>query len=198
MRKLWFGGSFNPIHFGHLICSRAVAEAAGFDRVVLIPSGHPPHKPDEPAMAEALHRLEMCRLAVAGDDFFVVDDVEVSRSGPSFTVDTVAELKARGETEVAWLIGADMALYLPSWHDPAKLLAETNLVLMARPGWTLDWLKMPAGFRHLEKHVVTAPQLEISSTIIRNRLAAGRPIHYLTPDSVIRYIGKQGLYTKKH
>jgi nicotinate-nucleotide adenylyltransferase len=198
MRKLWFGGSFNPIHVGHLVCARAVAEAAGFDQVTLIPSGQSPHKSAEFAMAEAHHRLEMCRLAIAGDDFFTVDDIEVSRAGPSFTVDTVAELKRRGEPEVAWLIGADMALFLPSWHQPATLLAETNLILMARRGWSIDWLKMPAEYRHLEKNVVTAPQLEISSTTLRDRLAAGKSIRYLTPDPVIQYIEEKQLYSKKH
>jgi nicotinate-nucleotide adenylyltransferase len=198
MRKLWFGGSFNPIHVGHLICARAVAESAGFDQITLIPSGQSPHKSAEYAMADANHRLEMCRLAVAGDDFFAVDDIEVRRSGPSFTVNTVTELKARGETEVAWLIGADMALFLPSWHQPARLLAETSFFLMARPGWNLDWSQMPPEFRHLQKNVVSAPELEISSTAIRNRWAAGKSIRYLTPDAVIQYINAKSLYSKKH
>jgi nicotinate-nucleotide adenylyltransferase len=195
MRKLWFGGSYNPIHFAHLICARAVAEAAGFDQVVLVPTGQSPHKAVESGTPTATHRLEMCRLATAGDNFFAVDDLEVRRDGPSYTVDTVAELKRRGEAEVAWLIGADMTLFLPAWHNPAKLLAETRLVLMARPGWTVDWTRLPAEFRHLQTHVVAAPQLEISSTSIRNRLAGGRSIRYLTPDAVIDYIRHQRLYS---
>ena len=148
-------------------------------------------------MVSASHRARMCHLAVTGDDFFAVDEIETRRSGPSFTVDTVAELKRQGEPEVPWLIGADMALLLPWWHNPAKLVAETNLVLMARPGWTLDWSTLPAEFRHLEKNLVPAPQLDISSTMIRSRLSSGKSARYLLPDAVIQYIASNGLYSSK-
>src|SRR5215204_3176269 len=101
MRRLCFGGSFNPIHHGHLICARAAAEAAGFERVVLIPSALPPHKLDDTELASSTDRLAMCRLAVEGDPWFEVEDIELIRKGPSYTIDTARELRRRGWPDVS-------------------------------------------------------------------------------------------------
>ena len=194
MAKLWFGGSFNPIHHAHLICSRAVAEAAGFDRVVLVPSAQPPHKPDSAILAPAADRLAMTRLAVAGDPLFEVDDLELSRTGPSYTLDTARELVARGEGPVSWLIGADMLLILPTWHRPQELLREVHFVVMARPGSPIDWTKLPSEFQHLQQNVIEAPLISISATEIRKRVKEGRSIRCLTPEPVMEYIRERGLY----
>lgn len=194
MPTLYFGGSFNPIHDGHLVCSRAVAERAGFEQVVLMPSGQAPHKPNAANMAEGRHRLVMCQLAVAGDPMFRVSDLEIARDGPSYTIDTVRRLKERCEEPIHWLIGADMLLYLQYWHEPEKLLREVNFVIMARPGWTLDWQLLPAEHRLLQQNVIETPLLDISSTDIRARVAAAKAIDYLTPPAVCRYIREQGLY----
>src|SRR2546430_1034995 len=102
---LYFGGSFNPIHHGHLITARAVAETLGYFRVVLVPSAQAPHKPVSADMADAQHRLAMCQRAVAGSNLFTVSDIEFRRAGPSYTIDTVLELKRQGAKEVHWLIG---------------------------------------------------------------------------------------------
>src|SRR3954469_12040258 len=104
MARLWFGGSFNPIHHAHLICARAAAEARGMERVVLVPTYQPPHKLLTAEIAAAEDRLAMCHLAAAGSDLFEVSDVELERGGPSFTIDTVRELKRQGHPEVHWLI----------------------------------------------------------------------------------------------
>src|SRR3954468_23242329 len=132
MKTLCLGGSFNPIHHGHLICARAVAEAAGDQKVVLVPSARPPHKPDQTDLADASNRAEMCRLALPQRTSSAqvtnphlswdVSDVELTRTGPSYTIDTVREFKRDGWPEVHWLIGADMLNYLPNWHDAAALL----------------------------------------------------------------------------
>jgi nicotinate-nucleotide adenylyltransferase len=198
MRRLCFGGSFNPIHHGHLICARAVAEAAGFDRIVLIPSRQPPHKQGDTDIAPATDRLAICRAAVQGDSLFEIDDIELHRSGPSYTIDTAQQLRHRGWPEVNWLIGADMARYLPHWHESARLLSEVHFLLMARPGWSFDWLTMPAEYRHLERQVIPAPLINISSTDIRRRIAAGQPITYMTPPAVVDYIRQRGLYRETH
>lgn len=195
MPALCFGGSFNPIHHAHLICARAAAEAIGLNRVLLIPSRQPPHKIVGTDLAAPEDRLAMCRLAVAGDPFFEVSDIELKRDGPSYTIDTVRQLKAAGWSEVHWLIGADMVRILPQWHEPLPLLREARLVLMARPGWSFDWDTLPPEYRSLRANVVTTPMLEISATAIRQRVRAGRPIAYLTPEPVVRYIGDRGLYT---
>ncbi len=174
--------------------ARAAAESAGFDRIALIPTGQPPHKQGDSNIITAAHRLEMARLAVADDPLFVVDDIELKRTGPSYTIDTVRLLRGSGWSEIAWLIGADMAIYLPHWHAAVQLLAEVHFVLMARPGWSFDWAVMPPEYRHLEAHVVQTPLIDISSTEIRRRIAAGRSVEYMTPPRVIEYIERSGLY----
>jgi len=197
MPTLCFGGSFNPIHHGHLICARAVAEARGFDRIELIPSAQPPHKPHDPALAPPDDRLKMCQLSIHQSSLLAVNDIELALPTPSFTIDTVRELRRRGSggsDKIHWLIGADMLLYLPKWHRPIDLMAEVDFVIMARPGWTLDWNQLPAEFRHLEKNVVVAPMIDISSTQIRDRVSKGFSVEYLTPEAVCRYIRERGLY----
>ena len=195
MRRLYYGGSFNPIHHAHLICARAVAEAAGFERVVLVPSSLPPHKPQAADIAPAADRLAMCRLAAAiQSGLFEADDIEIIRGSRSYTIDSVRALKDRGESEVHWLIGADMLRILPQWHQAQSILDEASLVIIARPGWDFDWETMPAEFRRLKKNVVTAPLIDISATEIRRRVAAGESIEYLTPPPVVEYIMSHGLY----
>ena len=194
MRKLCFGGSFNPIHHAHLLCARAVAEARGYDRVVLIPSAVPPHKLRATELAPPRHRLEMCRLAVEGDNLFEVDDIELTRDGPSYTVETARELRRRGWTHVAWLIGADMVSILPQWHEPLALLREVELVVMARPGWSFHWEALPQPYQVLRDRVVEAPLVDISATMVRRRVAAGLSVRYLTPDRVAEYVAANRLY----
>jgi nicotinate-nucleotide adenylyltransferase len=194
MRNLCFGGSFNPIHHGHLICARAVAEQGGFDRVVLIPSGQPPHKSELTDMAAGSHRLAMCRAAVAGDPLFDVETIELDRNKPSYTLETARLLRERGWAEVVWLIGGDMAISLPSWHEAVTLLSEVKFLIMARPDAVLDWGALPLPFRELASNVVEAPQIDISSSEIRRRVLTGRSIDYLTPPAVVKYIHTAGLY----
>jgi nicotinate-nucleotide adenylyltransferase len=207
MKTLCLGGSFNPIHHGHLICSRAVAEVAGYDRVLLIPSAQPPHKPGHSDLAGASDRLQMCRLAIettspiatpsnakASQITFDVSEIELPRTGPSYTIHTVRELRSRGWGEVHWLIGADMLNYLPKWHQAADLLRETHFVVMARPDVPFAWDSLPADFAKLKLNVVQAPLVEISSTQIRQRIRAGLSIDYLTPAQVANYIHTRKLY----
>ena len=194
MKRLCFGGSFNPIHHGHLICARAVAEQAGYDRVTLIPSRQPPHKQEDTNIADAAERLAMCRLAIADDPLFEVNDIELQRASVSYTIDTARELQRNGWDRVHWLIGADMAMYLPQWHDTVSLLAEVHFVLMARPGSNLDWLALPPEFRSLQSRVVSAPLLDISSTNLRERIRTGQPVTYMTPPAVVGYIRSKNLY----
>jgi len=194
IKTLCFGGSFNPIHVGHLICARAVAEKGGFDRVLLIPSAQPPHKPSA-EMAEAEHRLHLCQLAAAEQrNLFGTCDVEMRRIGPSYTLDTARTLKAGGLEEVYWLIGGDTVPHLQHWHQPEDLMEEVRFIVMARPGWSLDWPSLPDPYRRLESAVVEAPLIDISATEIRRRIAAGLSIAYLTPPPVAAYIESHHLY----
>lgn len=201
MKRLCFGGSFNPIHHGHLLIARAVAEAAGYDRVVLIPSAQPPHKPGAADLAPAVDRLAMCRLAVETTEasgLFEVNDLELGRRGPSYTIDTARELTRRGFDAVHWLIGGDTLPLLGSWHEPDALLREVHFVVVARPGWQIDWTAVPTDYLPLGQNVVTAPLIEISATDIRRRAAAGKSIDYLTPPAVVRYIRERGVYGANH
>ncbi len=198
MRHLWFGGTFNPIHYGHLICAAAVAERAAFDRVILVPSFLPPHKLNPADLAAATDRLLMCRLAVSGSERFEVDDLELKRTGPSFTLETARMLAKRTSSPrpIHWLIGADTLPQLLSWHEPERLLEEVQFVVMARPGTTIDWNALPARLSALRENLVEAPLIDISATDIRRRVAAGRSIDYLTPPAVCRYIHDRGLYVR--
>ena len=196
MKTLCLGGSFNPIHHGHVICARAVMERAGYEQVMLIPSAQPPHKPTHANLAPAQDRLRMCQLAVQRSATFVVDEIELKRTGPSYTIDTARELKAtRSWSEVHWLIGADMLNYLPQWHRADELLREVHFVVMARPGFEFDWQSLPAGFQALRERVVEAPRIDISATQIRDRVRQGLPIDYLAPPAVVEYIRASRLYT---
>ncbi len=191
---LCFGGSFNPIHHGHLICARAVAECLGVDRITLIPSGQPPHKAGQIDMASATDRLAMCRAAVPRDAMFDVSTIETDRPGPSFTIDTVRRLVADGAGPVAWLIGADMLNQLPQWHQPEALMREAMLFIMARPGFEMDWSALAEAFHPLRRRIVVAPRIDISATEIRRRVINDLPIDYLVPEPVGRYIRENGLY----
>ena len=194
MNSLVLGGSFNPIHYGHLICARHAAEQLGFESVTLIPSAQPPHKTVARDLAPVQDRVAMCRLAAQSHKYFRVDDLEASRAGPSYTIDTIRELRRRGWPRVSWMIGADMVAGLPGWHEPEALLQEVEFVVLARPGWAFKWDDLPSAYRALQSRVVIAPLIEISATMIRKRVADGLPIDCLTPDGVVGHISANGLY----
>jgi len=191
---LCFGGSFNPIHNGHLTCARTVAHELDAKSVLLIPSARPPHKPEAADLAAAGDRLAMCKLVAAQEPLFQVSDIEIRRNGPSYTLDTVRELKRLGMQKVHWLIGADMLNFLPKWHQPIQLLQEANFVVMARPGFEFEWSSLPEAFQILRDHVVEAPLVDISATAIRHRVREGESIAELVPPAVARYIEELRLY----
>jgi nicotinate-nucleotide adenylyltransferase len=194
MSVLYFGGSFNPIHHAHLICARAVAEKRQFERIILVPAAQPPHKPRDFELASEADRLEMCRLATAGSGLFETNDLELRRGGPSYTIETVREIKRASSGPIYWLIGADMLLYLPKWRQPLDLLQEVQFVVTARPGFMIRWTQLPPEFRSLEANVVEAPLIDISSSDIRRRVRADLSIDYLTPPAVCDHIRTRGLY----
>lgn len=194
--SLLVGGSFDPVHVGHLLVARAAAEAAECNGVTLVPCAQSPHKAGLTNLTPAVHRLAMLRAAVTGNEFFDILTVELQRPTPSFTYDTVEQLFASGWTQVRWLIGADQVLALPKWHRAAELLQRVRWVIAARPGYEIDWEKLPEPYRKLQKSVVKVPQIEISSTVIRQRLANGLNIRYMLPPEVERYIEEHCLYRR--
>lgn len=180
-----FGGSFDPPHMGHLVVAQDVAEALDLDRLLFVPAGKPPHKKDR-SLAPAALRLEMVRALVAGDARFGVSEVELSRPGPSYTVDTLRHYRAlHPGTELFFVMGADQAAMLESWHQPEAVRELARLVVMAREG-----TDSPSG------DFVSAPvtRLDISSSAIRARIREGRPIRYLVPEVVRKIIESHRLY----
>lgn len=194
------GGSFNPVHMGHLVMAQDAMERFALDRVLLIPARLPPHKPS-PSLVGAGHRLEMLRLAAEGDPRLEVRDDEVRREGVSFTVDTLRELRGRlPEAALHFIIGGDTLRELHTWREITVVLELCTMVTVARPGFSADSvdaasLNLPAPWpARLLRNVVTGHLIGISATDIRQRVQAGRPIRYLVPDAVERYIREHQLY----
>ncbi|HSJ79576.1 MAG TPA: nicotinate-nucleotide adenylyltransferase [Thiobacillus sp.] len=205
------GGTFDPIHFGHLRLAEEMAEALGLARVLFIPAGQPPHR-GAPRTA-APHRLEMVRRAIAGNPLFSVDAREVESAHPSYTVDTLTALRAElGFEQPLWLLlGADAFLGLPTWHEWRQLFELAHIAVAARPGAQLlqsdvmpERLKNEVSQRQLTDGPVSGPAgsvllrqmtpLAISATAIRETLARHGSARYLLPDTVLDYIDEHQLY----
>ena len=196
MRIGILGGTFNPPHLAHLVCAQEAHRELGLDRVLFVPASIPPHKPVE-AEPGSHHRLEMCRLAIDGDDRFAVSDLELHREGPSYTVDTLKELSSQSPTNELFLIlGGDIAAGLPQWREPERVLELATVAIARRRGTArgtvqraLDQLR--GGDR---ARFFAMPRIGISSTMVRRRVRAGQPIRYFVPDGVLEYIETHGLY----
>jgi nicotinate-nucleotide adenylyltransferase len=183
------GGTFDPIHLGHLVAASEVAHRFGLDEVVFVPTGQPWQKG---RVTPAEDRYLMTVVATAADPRFSVSRVDIDREGPTYTVDTLTDLHALyGEgTELFFITGADALGAILTWHDPQEVLRLAHLVGVTRPGHPLADPGLPEGAATL----VEVPALAISSTDVRARVAAGQPITYLVPDGVERYVAKRGLY----
>jgi nicotinate-nucleotide adenylyltransferase len=195
MRLGLFGGTFDPIHLGHLILAEQCRESCRLDRVWFVVAGEPPHKPA--GRTPAAHRLEMARVAVAGHPNFAVSELEISRPGPHYSVETLESIRRDnpGE-ELFFLIGADSLADLVSWRQPERIAEMATIVVVNRPGISeVDPAGLPLfgpGTRPLLS--VKIPPIGINSTDIRQRLAEGRSIRYQVPRGVEAYIEAQGLY----
>ena len=205
MRRIGvLGGTFDPIHYGHLVIAEEVYATLNLAEMVFVPAGQPPHKPERVVTA-AEHRLAMLELAIASNPHFTISKVDLERPGPSYTVDTLRLLRKQWGEQMAiyFVIGWDSMEELLTWHDPAGVLEElTYLVAVRRPRYNetrgyLDWLesRLP-GIKQLLLLVET-PQFDISATDLRLRVAEGRPIKYQIPESVEQYIMQYGLYRQK-
>ncbi len=195
-----FGGTFNPVHTGHLILAQCAYEAFELSRVLFIPSATPPHK-DNGALLPAAHRVAMLENALEGDLRFEVCDIELQRGGTSYAIDTVKALAQRyPEAELAFIIGADSLLELHAWYRVEELLPLCRFVTLARPRHDLtalhpEDLQLPPPWgERLLRDVVVGCQVDISSTMIRHRVAEGMSIRYLVPPAVEMYITEHRLY----
>ncbi|MGE0796311.1 MAG: nicotinate-nucleotide adenylyltransferase [Acidimicrobiia bacterium] len=184
-----FGGTFDPLHVGHLVAAADARVALGLDTVLLVVAADPWQKAGE-VVAPAADRLAMVEAAVAGVDGLEADRSEIDRPGPSYTADTLAELAAREPgRELVLIVGSDVAARLDTWKRVDEVRALAQLAVLVRPG--AERAVPPAGWRH---RAVETPRLDISSRDIRARLAAGRPVDWLVPAPVVSYIRARGLY----
>lgn len=185
------GGTFDPIHHGHLSAASEVLDRCGLDEVVFVPTGAPWQKADR-RVSPAEDRYLMTVVATAGNPRFSVSRVEVDRPGPTYTIDTLRTLKQEyGDAELLFITGADALAQILGWQDAAELFALAHFVGVSRPGYgPIDTAAFPAG----AVTVLEVPALAISSSDCRARVAADRPLWYLVPDGVVQYIGKRRLY----
>jgi nicotinate-nucleotide adenylyltransferase len=194
-----FGGTFDPIHVAHLAVAQAAAEAIGLECVVFVPAGQPPHKLDT-VITPATDRLAMVRLAIEGNDRFSVDPLEIERDGPSFTVDTLEAIRARGSAvgpdDLALILSVEAYRELPTWREPERIVELARIVVAPREGYPdagrSSVASVPGGGARTV--FLDKPRLRLSASELRTWASEGRSLRYLVPDAVAAYIGDHGLY----
>ena len=191
-----FGGTFDPIHTGHLLTAEDARAALGLDIVLFIPAGQPWFKSYRRITA-AHHRLAMVRLAIADNPHFAASDIEIRRSGPSYTVDTLSELRGQyADAEFVVILGVDALREIDRWHEPRRLFELASVVGMARPGSSVNLsvlhAAIPGSFSRMR--LLDSALIDISGTDIRRRSAEGRSVRYRVPAAVERYIAEHGVY----
>jgi nicotinate-nucleotide adenylyltransferase len=190
------GGTFNPPHLAHLVCAQEALVQLGLERVIWIPVYEPPHKEVE-ADPGVEHRIELCRRAVGEDPRFEVSRIEADLPERSYTIDTLRRLhESSPEDELTFIVGGDMAQALPTWHEPEAVLSLATLGVAEREGVRrADITERLAGLAGADRiRFFDMPRLDISSSMIRRRIALSRPVRYLVPDAVASYIADEGLY----
>ncbi len=185
------GGTFDPIHHGHLVAASEVSKSFGLDEVVFVPTGNPAHKP---AVSPAESRYEMTVIATASNPSFTVSRVDIDRPTPTYTVDTLRDLRSqRPDAELFFITGADAIEQILGWRDADQLWDLAHFVAVTRPGHTIDVSRLPT----TDVSLLEIPALAISSTDCRDRVERGYPVWYLVPDGVVQYIAKHHLYRSK-
>ena len=192
------GGTFDPVHNGHLIVAEEAKTRLNLAEIIFVPAGQPWLKADRP-ISPAEHRLQMLRLALADKSYLKLSTIEIERTGPSYTVDTVAELRDKlgSEDELFFILGWDSLAELPQWREPSRLIKMCYLVAVPRPGYPRPKLKaLEVIIRGLSQRVMLMkePEIDISASAIRERVARGLSIRHLVPEPVNRYIKEHKLY----
>ncbi len=181
------GGTFNPLHIGHLILAEEAREKLNLDRVIFVPAYLPPHK-DDADIAQAAHRLDMARLAIKGNKYFLVSDMEIKRDGRSYTIDTIKECKRLyPKDELYFVIGSDLLKYLEEWKDLKEIIQMVKFVVATRPGYPLE--KIPSYIS-----TVAIRAVDVSAFEVRQCIKEGKSFRYLVPEAVFKYITKKRLY----
>ena len=200
MRIGIFGGSFDPVHYGHLLLAESCREQVRLDEVWFMPAAVPPHKQDQSRAADK-HRVEMLQLAISGHDSFVLSTMELERGGVNYTYQTLEQIhEERAADELFFLLGGDSLVDFPTWRHPERVCERATLVVVRRPdAGKLDFQPLSGvvsadRLQQLQQHVVQMPLIGLSSTDIRARAGAGLSIRYRTPPAVAKYIETQRLY----
>jgi nicotinate-nucleotide adenylyltransferase len=197
MRIGVFGGTFDPIHIGHLVSAEEVRVELGLERVVFMPAGLPPHKLDR-VMSPVEHRLAMVELAIASNPHFAVSRVDIDRFGPCYTVDTIELLRGEwgADVEIYFIMGSDSLLDILTWHNPRRLIRLCRFAVVSRPGYQVDLDELDALLPGVASRVqmLNAPELAISSSDIQRRVREGLSIKYQVPEAVEDYIYQHKLY----
>jgi len=192
-----YGGTFDPIHVGHLAVADFVRQAAGLDQILWVPNRQQPLKNQGP-WATGEQRLHMVEASIVGNSAFAVTDIEIRQSGASYTIATLDALQRQWPSaELQFIMGVDAANDLANWQEPARILADYRPIVMSRAGWSGPNWPMLEGIRADARALITlvdAPQLEIASHMLREWIALGRAARYLIPEGAWRYIVKEGLY----
>ena len=203
MRVGVLGGTFDPIHIGHLVAAEEVRAQLGLDRVVFVPAGLPPHKLTDD-VSSVDHRLAMVKLAIVSNPYLTVSRVDIDRFGPCYTVDTIELLRdewgqAAGDVELYFILGSDSLADIVTWHKPERLIRLCRLAVMERPGYRVDMEELERLLPGITSrvHFINSPQLDISSTDIQKRVRQGLPIKYQVPEAVADYIYQHELYTRR-
>jgi nicotinate-nucleotide adenylyltransferase len=188
MKAVVLGGTFNPVHYGHLFVAEEARAAFGYDGAIFVPANQPVHKDPAPVL-DAVHRIHMLRIAVSGNERFIVDTGEVDRGGPSYSIETVSSLIARHgiEGRPGFVIGDDLVAGFPSWKNVKELVNIVDIIVARRT------LERPPAMNYPHR-VITNTVLPISSSEIRRRIREGRAVRYLLPDAVLAYIRDNNLY----
>ena len=181
------GGTFNPVHIGHLILAEEAREKLGLDRVIFVPTYLPPHKGNSD-IAPARERLAMVKIAIRGNKNFLASDIEIKRDGRSYTIDTIKEFKKRypGD-ELYFIIGSDLLKYLDEWKDLSEIIRMVEFIVATRPGYALE--KIPSYIKTLPIRAV-----DVSAYEIRECIKENKSFRYLVPEGTFDYINKKGLY----
>jgi nicotinate-nucleotide adenylyltransferase len=197
------GGTFNPIHYGHLVTAEEALSQFKLDKVIFMPSGKPPHKEDGEILPPE-ERYLMTVIATASNPYFVVSRLEVERKGPSYTIDTITQLRREygNQTDIYFITGADAVWEILTWKDANQLAEMCTFIAATRPGYSLEKFKrlhvLPEGKERPKGkpkvYIMEIPALAISSTEIRRRVRENRPIRYLLPEGVANYIYKSGFW----
>jgi nicotinate-nucleotide adenylyltransferase len=193
------GGTFDPIHYGHLAAAEEARVKMHLERVLFVVANVPPHKLDE-EVTPVEHRLAIVSLAIASNPHFVISRVDVDRSGPSYTVDTISILQEEWgqETEIYFIMGLDSLVELPTWHQPQRLIQLCRPVVVRRPGFEADMAQLEASIPGISSRVeiIDMPEVDISASDLQRRIREGLPIKYQVPEEVERYINDHGLYER--